>query len=181
MRVLFVCTANQCRSPMAEVLCELIGGSGVGDLVVASAGLLPGGFPASSGAIEVMAERNLDLRGHRSQTVDTEMLRRADLVIAMARQHVRELALMDRASYLRTFTLKEAVRRGRAVGPRHQGEPLATWARRLSEGRTTRDLLGDHLADDVADPIGQTVGVYRATADELEELVGRLLRLIDPE
>lgn len=180
MEVLFVCTANQCRSPMAEVLFARLA-RGAAGLVVGSAGLLPGGQPASEGAVEVMAERGLDLSGHRSRTVDADLLDRADLVVAMAREHLRHVAITRRDAFGRTFTLKEAVRRGRRVGPRQPGEAVSAWAVRLAEGRVTRDLLGDDPTDDVADPIGQPVSIYRATALELEALVQTLVGLVRPE
>src|SRR5690606_11568271 len=89
--ILLVCTANQCRSPMAEgLLRRILALSGVG-AEVGSAGLLPGGAPATPEAIATMAARRIDISGHVSRTVDVEMARTTTLIIGMTRQHVREL------------------------------------------------------------------------------------------
>ena len=66
----------------------------------------------------------------------------ADLVIGMAREHVREVAVLDPTASTATFTLKELVR-GASVrrGPRRRDESLADWLARLGEGRR-RDRAG---------------------------------------
>ena len=62
--ILLVCTANQCRSPMAEgLLRRLFVRAGVG-AQVGSAGLLPGGAPATANAVATMAARGIDISGH---------------------------------------------------------------------------------------------------------------------
>ena len=92
--VLILCTANQCRSPMAEVLLRRhLERAGV-DATVSSAGLHGGGVPATDHGQAAMADRGLDLSAHRSRELDDDMLRQADLVIAMARVHVREAAVL---------------------------------------------------------------------------------------
>jgi protein-tyrosine phosphatase len=165
---------------MAEVLLRRgLAEAGI-DATVHSAGLISEGVPASAHGVTVMGKRGLDLSEHRSRAVHAHMLERADLIICMARMHVREAALLDRSTFARTFTLKELVRRGEGAGPREQGETLASWIARAAAARRPTDMLGESAADDVADPIGGSLKAYEQTAAELDGLVTRLVALIAP-
>ena len=95
--VLFVCTGNRCRSPMAAALCEdLLGRSGLlGQFRVESAGTWASdGDGATRAARAVMRERGLDLSGHRSRRVTRELLHSFDLVLVMEDGH-REALLAE--------------------------------------------------------------------------------------
>ena len=144
---------------------------------VRSAGELRAGVPAAQGSVRAMAARGLDLGAHRSRTTTADDLRAADLVVGMARRHVREAVLACPEAWPRTFTLKELVRRGEAAAPRRAGQTLAAWLALVHLGRRTTDLLGDDPSDDVADPIGSPDSVYETTAAELDDLVDRLVTL----
>jgi hypothetical protein len=98
----------------------------------------------------------------------------------MERLHVRDAVVADSSIWPRSFTLKEAVRRGEAVGPRRVGEALVTWIARVHEGRRTQDLLGASLDDDIADPAGGTRVEHEETADEIADLVARFVDLAWP-
>lgn len=143
-----------------------------------SAGLLPGGAPPTPEAIAVMAEEDIDIAGHVSRTLDTEQAQSASLVIGMARHHVREAVVTYGADIERTFTLKELVRRGDEVGPRHPDETVFAWLTRVGAGRRTADLMGDDEGDDIADPVGHPPSVYEDTAHELEILLRQLVVLL---
>lgn len=145
-----------------------------------SAGLLESGNPASASGIEILAGRGLDMNPHRSTTVSAEILRGADLVIGMARQHVREAVVLDRRVWPRTFTLKELVRRGSTIGPRKEGESLEAWLTRAHMGRTTASLMGASPDDDIADPIGRPRAAYEHMVEEIGGLVDRLVGLAWP-
>lgn len=162
---------------MAEVLLQhRLEGLGV-EARVTSAGELPGGVPAEGGSRRAMAAKGLDLHPHRSREFTAEHLGAADLVLAMARRHVREAVLALPEAWPRTFTLKELVRRGEASAPRRPYQSLDEWLAAVHAGRRTSDLLGDDLLDDVEDPIGAPDHVYQATAAELDGLIARLVDL----
>jgi len=162
---------------MAEVLLRRrLGDLGV-DARVASAGLLQSGQPASGHGIDILRRRGLDLTTHRSRSMSREHLGSAQLILAMAREHVREAVVLDPTLWPRTFTLKELVRRGEAAGPRRAGEPLDDWLARVGQGRRISDLAGAATADDVADPYGGPRSAYERLATELDDLLDRFVAL----
>ena len=148
------------------------------DVTVSSAGLLYDGEPATGTGVDTMAAWNLDISQHRSRLMTPAMLDEADLIVGMARQHVREAVVLGHNLYARTFTLKELVRRGFDIGPRANDEPVAEWLARAHQGRRPTDQLGQSLDDDVADPVGQGPAVYEHTARELDDLIARLVDLL---
>ncbi|MBV8160271.1 MAG: hypothetical protein JO265_05050 [Acidimicrobiia bacterium] len=150
------------------------------DVRVGSAGLRFVGEPASAHGVDVLAERGVDLSGHRSRIVDRELLEGSDLVLAMSREHLREAVLALPEVWPRAFTLKELVRRGEVMGPRAPGESLEAWLARAHSGRNRLDLLGASPDDDVEDPIGLSRSDYEDTADELSNLVDRVVDLVWP-
>lgn len=90
--ILFVCTGNTCRSPMAEYLlrdmAEKAGMSG--QLEIASAGISAcGGEPISENAAEVLLERNIDANRHRAKRVSPALIDWADRIYVMTEAHRR--------------------------------------------------------------------------------------------
>jgi protein-tyrosine-phosphatase len=88
--VLFICTGNLCRSPMAAgLLRQRLAESGMDSRHrVFSAGVWAvDGHPASEHAIAVMAERGVDISGHIAHTITSEDVTEADLILAMSREH----------------------------------------------------------------------------------------------
>ncbi|MEW6476068.1 MAG: low molecular weight phosphatase family protein [Actinomycetota bacterium] len=181
IEILMLCTGNTCRSPMAAaLLSRRLDEAGV-KAVVSSAGLLFDGRPATDHGQAVMADRGIDTSGHRSRKLRAEIVTDADIVIGMARSHVREAVALAPDVWTRAFTLKEIVRRGEERGGRAPGEPVEDWLARLHAGRRLPDLLGESGADDVADPIGGPLKSYERTAAELDDLTARLARLLGSE
>ncbi|HRR33492.1 MAG TPA: low molecular weight protein arginine phosphatase [Kiritimatiellia bacterium] len=106
--ILFVCTGNTCRSPMAESLFRMMLPQGT-MWRAASAGLAARpGLPASPEAIQVLAEAGAELRQHGSRPVTHDLIRDAYAVIAMTPSQADQLAwrfppVQDRLFLLRAF------------------------------------------------------------------------------
>jgi len=175
--VLFCCTGNLCRSPMAEGLFRRRAEEAGIPASVASCGLLEGGRPVPQQVLSVMGSRGIDLGGHLSQPLTPDLVADSHLVLGMERQHVREAVVLAPGSLGRCFTLRDFVWRAQQVGPRGD-EALPDWLARVGEGRTTRELLGSDTLDEVPDPMGQAYAAYEAAAIELEALVGATFALL---
>ena len=92
MHILFICTGNTCRSPMAAALMtQLLADRGRSDVEVTSAGLAAADEPASRHAVEALAEWDIDLSGHRSQPATPQLWEQADLIAVMGPAHADAL------------------------------------------------------------------------------------------
>jgi protein-tyrosine-phosphatase/tRNA A37 threonylcarbamoyladenosine synthetase subunit TsaC/SUA5/YrdC len=153
--ILFVCTGNTCRSPMAEamfrnLLAEKLhcGEQDVASrgVVVLSAGLATTpGMPASEHSVELMREAGIDLTGHQSQSASPELLGVADLVVTMTRSH--------RESILQRFPELSGRVRLLAPGERDVFDPFGgtryDYERCRDEIRGHLSALVDHVIQDV--------------------------------
>lgn len=163
---------------MAEgLLRHRLEGLGI-DAGIRSAGVLDSGSPAAREAVAALRRRGIDISHHRSRRLSGPLVAGADLVLGMAREHVREAVLVDPAAWPYSFTLKEFVRRGELAGPWTRGQSLDEWLAKVAADRTHSEMLGSSRADDVADPIGGSPSRYEATAAELSELVSAVVALV---
>ncbi len=116
--LLFVCTGNTCRSPLAEVIANhSLANRGWTHVRVESAGVgAVWDAPASEGSQKAAVEIGLDLSGHRSQPLTRELVERADVIFAMTPSHVQAVEMMggeDKVSLITEFVGEAA------------GEPIA--------------------------------------------------------
>jgi protein-tyrosine-phosphatase len=88
--ILFVCTGNTCRSPMALALArDAVARRGLPNVALASAGIAAAaGEPAADNARAAVAELGLNLDEHRATQLTVEQVRWADLILAMGPSHV---------------------------------------------------------------------------------------------
>ena len=171
--VLFVCTANQCRSAMAQAIAiDKLGaqpGTGSVELAFVSAGTQAlAGSPATNGTIAVLRDRGIDLARHRARELDAGVLAGADLVLALTAEHTATILAWERSASRRTFTLG--------------GFARAIAGRSASSPDELVDLANEHReeldTDDVPDPVGQGEDAYRVCVERLDGLVRPLVRAL---
>ena len=105
-KIIFICTGNTCRSPMAEGLFRQLGGEAETGLTAASAGLYTeNGLPASANAVAAAAERGADISAHRSRQLTPEMVREANYLVCMTGAHYDRLCELFPDCADRIFTL----------------------------------------------------------------------------
>jgi protein-tyrosine phosphatase len=148
--------------------------------VVRSAGRYFEGRGAEPFAVDAMARRGLDLRGFSSSIVSSGVLSGADLVLGMAREHVREAVVLQPDVFDRIFTLKELARLGAEAGGPQPGEHFPSFVERVGAGRPMAAHLGSSRADDIDDPMGRSSAHFEATAVEIEQQVDHLVELLAP-
>ncbi len=164
-RILFVCTANICRSPSAELLARTLFGEE--QHVFRSTGFLGGGHEMPDELVTVLGERGIDATHHRSYTIDDPSIEAADLLLTMESAHLQRATAMNSAAFAKIVPLKEAAE---VIGtlPADQGT-VADLVAAVNVTRDPRSYLDGRW--DVADPYGQRMKAYRRAVDEIEGLV----------
>ena len=165
IRVLFVCTANICRSPFMEIYARSLAGDGV---VVSSAGTY--GMDSQELSADMAAEltrRGLVTEEFRSRPLTSDLLAEADLVLCAERSH-RQFILDDHPQHFRkVFTVGQVLAALESAEAELRGRRLLA---ELAQRRGTAAAAGD-----IADPYGRGAAAA-ATAAEL--ITGMLDRIV---
>ncbi len=140
-KILFVCTGNSCRSPMAAALLERMLGERRDQFRIFSAGIAAlDGAGATKEAIEAMAENGIDISRHRSAELNGQMAREADLILVMEFVHKDVIQIKYPEAEKKTFLLDEYA--GGAERPREIPDPVG---KSVTEYRRVRKLLAEIL------------------------------------
>lgn len=149
-RILFVCTGNTCRSPMAEyMLKNKLEKMGINNVEVQSAGL--SAFfpqPPTKNAILVMKEVGIDISKHISKLISEELVKNSSIILTMEKYHKESIVSIYAGAMDKVFTLKEFVN-------------------------------GEKTEQDIADPFGKSIEEYRKCRDEINELLNKLVAKVD--
>lgn len=172
-QILFVCSENTCRSPMAAAMVERLIArvKGLRHIDIGSAGVLAvAGSPASANAVEAMRQMRLDLSKHRARQVSQELIEPVDLILAMTTDHRSGLTRSFPTVADRVLTLGEFAGDGGDVRDPH-GQGLAVYQQCAAR---LRELVGGAVARlaEVSEP-----SLFEPV---LERARGRLFRVSRP-
>jgi protein-tyrosine phosphatase len=175
--VLFVCTGNVCRSPMAERLLIARLGESAG-VTVSSAGTRAlAGYAMDAPSAAVLRELGGDPTGHVARQLGPDELASADLVLATDSAN-RGIVVRERPALLhRTFTLREFARLAagadlHSAGP--DGDGLRAIVADVAARRGTAEPR-EPGADEIGDPFGAPLPVVRACGEQVSTAVDGLL------
>jgi len=147
--ILFVCTGNVCRSPMAEGIFRHAV-KGRGDFCALSAGVgAIEGQPPSAYAVQALRELGIDISQQRSRMLTAELVNQADYIFGMTHGHVDAINLLYPQAVEKTFLLREF------------------------------DDTLDVFEKDISDPIGGSLEVYLECRDQIEQGLASMLKFID--
>ncbi|MBX3743983.1 MAG: ribose 5-phosphate isomerase B [Verrucomicrobiae bacterium] len=150
--ILFVCTGNICRSPMAEGLFRHLTARMGDKYRTRSAGVgAADGMAPSPHSVQVLKELGIDISGLRSRSLTAEMVREADLIFGMTHGHAHAVALMYPQAVEKTFVLREF------------------------------DDTLDAFEKDIADPIGGSYETYLRCRDEIEQGIFSMLKHLEQQ
>lgn len=193
-RVLVVCTANHCRSPIGEQLLAHAAAErfGAGAWQVDSVGTdIPGPWPLHEFAAAVLAARLPAVRPHTSTQLSRSSIEQADLILTATRRHRGDVVKTVPAAIGRTFTVKQFARLCDALpglDPETDAagvdvaDPAALGRRLVVEAKLARSSLqpvpGEE--EDLPDPMGGPLPGFELCADRLQDAIDRILRPIPP-
>jgi len=147
--ILFICTGNVCRSPMAEGLFRAaVRGRGQFRVLSAGLGALDGQAPTPH-SVRAMRELGIDISGQRSRMLTADLVRQADYIFGMTHSHVETIALMYPQMAEKAFLVREF------------------------------DETLEPYEKDISDPIGGSYQVYLNTRDQIEQGIASLLHFME--
>ncbi|MGH2682167.1 MAG: hypothetical protein ACRDIX_02915 [Actinomycetota bacterium] len=178
LSVLFVCTGNICRSPIAEALLESRSRQLGLPVSVRSAGSWAHrGNPATEGAVLAAREIGIDIQVHRASPLRDHVVREADLILGLARGHRDEVVSLVPEAAPRTFTLKELAALLEALPPAAGHTDRDAAVARIAEAHRLRGGAGEPVVrdPDVRDPFGSALFAYRDVAWDIHSAVDAVL------
>ncbi len=147
--ILFLCTGNVCRSPMAEGLFRhAVQGRGEFRILSAGLGAVDGQAPTNH-SVQAMKEVGIDISWQRSRALTAELVRSADLILGMTHSHTETVALLYPKAAEKTFLLREF------------------------------DETLEDYEKDISDPIGSSYHVYLDCRDQIEQGIVTLLKFME--
>src|SRR3954451_4548271 len=147
--VLFICTGNVCRSPMAEGIFRRAV-QGRGDYRIFSAGLgAMEGQPPSPYGVQAVRELGIDISNQRSRMLTPELVQQADYIFGMTHSHIDTVMMLYPQAAEKTFLLREF------------------------------DDTLDFFEKDISDPIGGSYEIYLTCRDQIEQGIPSILRFIE--
>ncbi|MDN4071577.1 low molecular weight protein arginine phosphatase [Fictibacillus terranigra] len=203
-KILFVCTGNTCRSPMAAALLKYLG---KGKVEVRSAGVFAAeGAGASSHVVTAMSEKGIPF-SHESKPITGTLVRWADLILTMTESHKHTVFHQYPEAVDKVYTLKEYIYQNegyeKQLSELHQAyaeiETIRAFYHNKWEQADAKDKPGvseEFEAEiqpfkekifslenslpslDIIDPFGGSIELYRETRGELESLIEKLLEKI---
>lgn len=185
IRVLFVCTANLCRSPMAELLLrDAVAGRPDRDRwSIGSAGTRTrGGRPVHPSAAAVLAEYGIDSGAFVSRSLTRTVPRDHDLVLTATRVHRADVVRADPPVLSRVFTIRQFAYLLDGPTPAPTGRVDEIGPAWLSLARASRaDRPGRTDEDDIPDPVDEPIAAFRQLAVELVDAFTVMLRSVPPQ
>jgi len=149
--IIFVCTGNTCRSPMAEYLLKHAlqnEEAPLSEVQVLSAGIAAGdGFPPSHNSVAAMENVGIDIGEHLTRHASPELLDQADLVLGMTLSHLYPL---------------EEILGDDAEGKLH----------------LMRDFIDDSDDPEIPDPFGMNIAAYEYARDSMVEAIPGILKFL---
>lgn len=137
--------------------------------------------PAHPSAVKALRRQHLDLTDHRSAVLTEADLAHADLVLAMERRHLVQIAELNLDAVHRSFTVPELAMLAVDVGSRPADESIHQWIA-LADGRRDRSqVLVGTSQHNVPDPTGGPPRAFRRTARELDRLLGEIFANLFPD
>jgi len=146
VNVLFVCTGNTCRSPIAEaVFRDLCQKAGVDGITIRSAGLAAmNSMPASGPAIAVLEAEGIALPTTGSTVLTPQLMDEADLIVTMTASHLAAVKAASAAAADKVFTLLSFVDTDDDIADPAGGDP-AEYRHCLESMRPALDALREHV------------------------------------
>src|SRR5690348_3499598 len=147
--VLFICTGNVCRSPMAEGLFrQAVEGRGEYRVLSAGLGALEG-QPPSPYAVQAVKELGINISGQRSRMLTPDLVQAADYIFGMTHSHIDTVMMLYPFAAEKTFLLREF------------------------------DETLDQFEKDISDPIGGSYEIYLTCRDQIEQGIASILRYLE--